>query len=392
MSITTEVLYIFRKKYDDDAVVRKVMRDHPFFTRIKKKSGFTGEGEFYSIKTANPQGVSSGFAEGQAAISTSRGKKPYLTRFTKYGFIRLKGEDMHAAPNGGAFYDYVTDQTDSILEQMGHDMAFDLTRDGSGMRGRISSIAGQVLTLSVADDVRNFSEGMTVVGDDVATGATPNPGTTTVTAVGKTTVTVTSVAAANLIANDYLFRYGDGNACAEGIANGTPLAAPTAGESWRGIDRSSNEPLLSGIRIDDTSAAIEDNIGLAAIEVKRNGQAQDECYLNPTNFYAVVRRTNSKVVYDGGGGDATIGFESIKVATPAGVVTLVSDPDFATNRGYGMRMDEHLIRHMEGLPHIVKDGSGPAVTVYNADSIEIRGRAWWNYRQDRPACFSVISI
>lgn len=396
MSISTDVQYIFKDGYDDSVVGRDVSKDHALFSDITRKGGFNGKGQFYSIKTGNSQGVGKTVAVGQAAISTTQGEQPYVTRVTQYGFIRLNGEDMMAAPNGGAFYDYVTEQTDSILEEVGNDLALELYGDATGMRGRISSINGQILTLTNAEDVRKFSIGMTIVGDNNASGASPNAGTTTVASIDEDTGTITcaagGVAAANLIANDYLFRYGDGGVCVQGLALATPLTAPTAGDSFRTIDRSVNVRKLAGVRLTGTGALLED-IGLLAVKCKQNcRRAFDRFYLNPINFHAAVQTTGAKITYTGGGDGATVGFEAIDVATEGGTVKLVSDPDAPTDLGYGVRMSEHFIWHLGEFPHIVRDAGGPKMQVYNADSIEIRVRAWWNYVQKQPGAFGVLSI
>ena len=48
--------------------------------------------------------------------------------------------------------------------------------------------------------------------------------------------------------------------------------------------------------------------------------------------------------------------------------------------------------HLGEFPHIVRDSGMPKMTVYNADSIEIRARAFWNYLQKMPGAFGVLSI
>lgn len=396
MTISADVQYIFKDRYTDEAVARDISKDHPLFADIAKKGGFNGKGQFYSIKTANPQGVGKTISVVQSALSTTQGEQPYVTRVIQYGCIRLVGEDMLAAPNDGAFYDYVTEQTDSNIEEVGNDMALELYGDATGMRGRISSINGQVLTLTNADDVRKFGIGMTIVGDNNASGASPNAGSTTIVAVDEDNGTITcaagGVAAANLIANDYLFRYGDGGACVQGLGVCTPLVAPTTGDSFRTIDRSVNVRKLAGVRLVG-SGAIEEDIGLLAVKAKQNvKRAFDRFYLNPINFHTVVQRTGAKIMYGDGGGDATHGFENIMVATEGGTVKLISDPDCSTSLGYGVRSSEHFIWHLGEYPHIVRDAGGPKMQVYNADSIEIRVRALWNYIQKQPGAFGVLSI
>lgn len=390
--------FIYKRKYDNQTVADMSMREHPLYSRIRKIGGFTGDsgGKAYVIKTGNPQGVSNTFSSAQAAASGSKGKQPRATRSTKYGIITLDGEAMAACEDDGAFWDLVTNETDGIIEELGDSMAFDLYRDGTGARGRISSINGQVLTLTVADDVRNFKEDMTIVGDNNSSGASPNAGSAVVESIDEDSGTITleagGVAAANLVNNDYLFRLGDGGTCVEGLALCTPLTAPTAGDSFRGIDRSSNVRRLAGIRINDTGNPIEYNLGLAAVNVKRIAQSQDEVYLNPINFFQISQRANAKVVYEGGG-DATIGFQTIQLATAAGMLKLVSDPDCPVNRAYGVRMSEHYLWHLKEFPHVIKDGDGKtAMKSVDEDSIEIRIRAWWNYVQRRPGCFSVVAV
>lgn len=396
MSVTTEVLYIFKDKYDDDSVVKSITRDHPLLDRIPRKGGFTGKGEFYSIKTSNTQGVANDIDSARTAASTSLGKQPYLERFAKYGVIQLNGEDMHAAADGGAFYDLVTEQSDSIMEEMGNSMAHDLYGDGSGVRGRVASVNGNILTLTNPDDVRYFPLGMTVIADNNASGASPKVGSTTVTAFDDDTgtVTVANAAAANIAQNDYLFRYGENASCLEGLALCTPLVAPTAGDSFRGIDRSTAVRLLAGARIDDTATAIEENIRLAALKVRNNGMRgkQDAFFLNPLSFHTICTRLNAKVVYEGAMSDASVYHETISVVTPAGTLKLISDQDCPTDLGYGVLMAEHAIRHLEGLPHIIRDDGRPSLRLTSGDGIEIQMRAWWNYRQRMPSCFSVISI
>ena len=182
--------------------------------------------------------------------------------------------------------------------------------------------------------------------------------------------------------------------CVQGLALCTPLVAPVFGaDSFRTIDRGSNVRKLAGVRLTG-SGAIEEDIGLLAVKCKQNvKRAFDRFYLNPINFHSVVQRLGARIEYDGGGGEATAGFETIKIATEGGTVGLVSDPDCPTTLGYGVRMSEHFIWHLDEFPHIVRDGDGKtAMKVYNADSIEIRIRAWWNYVQRMPGAFGVLSI
>jgi hypothetical protein len=57
-----------------------------------------------------------------------------------------------------------------------------------------------------------------------------------------------------------------------------------------------------------------------------------------------------------------------------------------------MRMEKHYLKHLKGLPHIINDDNNFNLRSVSADSIEGRARAWVNYVQIEPGCFSVIAI
>jgi hypothetical protein len=391
----TSVAYIYKRKYTDKATGDLAMRDHPLFKMVSKEDGFSGSAFFYPIRYGNPQGISGTFSSAQSGAASSKGVQLQASRKAKYGVITLNGEAMAACSDRGAFLDLVTQETDGVLEEMGDALAFDLYREGYGQRGRRASLSGEVVTLTNADDARNFKVGMTVVADDTAAGSSLRTGSTTVTAVNEDAGTVTLASAAAITTfsdNDYLFRIGDPGTCMEGLASLFPLTAPAALESCRGIDRSVDPRRLAGVRVDDTATAIEENIGLVGVKIAQVGKKADVAFVNPIKFWEVVRRLNAKVEYDGGGGQADYGFEHVKIHSPAGTIKMYSDPDCPTNRGYVGKMSTLYLKHLKGLPHIVQDDGRPNLRSTSADDIEARVRCWVNAIATEPGCWGVFSI
>lgn len=392
----TSVAHIYKRKYTDREVADVAMREHPTFYQIAKEGGFNGSAFYYPICYSHPQGVSGTFSSAQSAASSTKGYQLVASRKAKYGIITLNGEAMAAARgNNGAFYDLVTTETDRILREMGDSFAFDLFRDGNGIRGRISSISTNVLMLTDVNDVRNFKVGMTVIADDTATGLSPRAGSTTVASINEDagTITLTSAAAiTGLAVNDYLARSGDPGTCMEGFESCTPLTAPAAAESFRGIDRSVDVYGLAGVRVNDTSASIIQNMGLIATKAGQRGKKLKRGVLNPINFWTVSQLLGAKVEYEGGGGTAEVGFEYIVIHTPGGAVKVTSDPDCPTNRFRMFDPAAHYLKHLDGLPHIVKDDGNPSLRSTSADDIEIRARGWLNYIQSDTAAHGVGAI
>lgn len=391
----TSVAFIYKRKYTDRATGDLAMRDHPLYKMVAKEAGFTGSAFFYPIRYGNPQGISGTFSNAQSGAASSKGLQLQASRKTKYGVITLNGEAMAACGDKGAFLDLVTQETDGVLEEMGDSLAFDLYRDGSGQRGRRASLSSDTVTLTNADDARNFKVGMTVIADDTATGLSPRTGSTTVTAVDEDAGTITLASAAAITSfanNDYLFRAGDPGTCVEGLASLFPLTAPAALESFRGVDRSVDPRRLAGVRVDDTATSIEENIGLVGVKIAQVGKKADVAFVNPIKFWEVVRRLNAKVEYDGGGGSADYGFEHVKVHSPAGTIKMYSDPDCPTNRGYVGKLSALYIKHLRGLPHIVSDDGRPSLRSSSADDIEARARCWSNLICTEPGTWGVFSI
>lgn len=386
--------YIFRTQYG--ALSDAVLRDHPFLHQIQKGSKATGhDGEFvgsdfqYAIKFGYGQGVSGTFANSQAQASASRGVKFSATAALKYGTVLVAGPAILACKDDGAFVDLVTTTTDETIKEHTSRLAFDIYRGTSGIRGKRASAATNVITLATPDDCRNFEIDMTIGASQNADGSSPRTGTTTITGVSLSagTITVASAAAITTFSdNDFLFVAGDVGTCMQGMEVATPLVAPTAGDSFRGQDRSVYVERLAGGRLTtlvSQNQTIEENCGLAAINVNANGGKCTDVTMNPINFYAVQRRGNARVEMVMAGGDLVYGFETIKIVTAAGALTCWSDPDCPIDRVRGYNHDSHYIRRAGDFVHVIQDDGNGSLRSTTADSIETRTRSYGNYIQNQ---------
>jgi hypothetical protein len=396
-STISNLQWLYKKLYADK-VGDSAMRKHLLYNRVRKEGGFTGESLYYPIRTTNPQGVGSTFAGAQAAVSGSKGYKLEVSRRKKYAVITLDGEAMAAASNdAGAFKRLVTQETDGVLEEFVDSLAFDFFRDGTGVRGQRASISSNTITLATRDDARNFKLGMLLSSGPNTDGSSLNThtGNITVTGVDEDAGTVTVSNAANMGAfadNHYLFRYSDtGNVCVEGLAAHFPLTV-SGSDSFRGVNRSVAPHQLAGTRVDDSTLNVEEVIRLIATKISTRGKKADTAVMNPIKFEEMVRRTNAKTIYEGGGDSATIGFEHIKIATSAGVVSIFPDPDCPTDRTYVLNMSTLYIKHLFGLPHMISDDGKMDLRMANEDSIEARARAWSNLICTDPAANGVGKV
>ncbi len=399
-STLSTVAFIYKRDYSTHQIADITMRDHVWYASCDKEDGFGGDSFLYPVRYGNPQGVSGTFADARANAKGSKGVQLRALRTPKFGVVTIDGEAALASKgNKKAFYNLVTMETDRVLEEMGDSLAFDFYRDTTGMRGRVASIAGNVLTLTLAEDARNFKEGMTIIADNASNGLTPSVGSTFVTAVDEDagTVEVDDITdiTGSIQVNDYLFRDGDPGTCMEGLEVCTPLAAPVFGsDSFRGIDRGVNPNRLSGSRLDDTTLNAEVALGRVAVKISKIGRTHniDEAYLNPTHFFNAAQRLNAKVEYTDGGGTANYGFQYIMIHTAAGSFKVYSDPDCPLNRGRVSRKGSQYIKHLEGLPHIIDLDGMPMLRQTDENGVEGRVESFCNLIQDDPSAQGVCNL
>jgi hypothetical protein len=394
-STISTVAYIFKKTYGD-GVGDAASRDHPFFYNLRKVNKFTGESFKYSVKYGNPQGIGSTIAIAQAGAASSKGIQFEAVRFKRFGLITLDGEALAASSdNDGALIELVTGESDGIISELIDSLAYDLYRDGTGKRGKRASASTNVITLTVADDARNFKIGMTVIASANADGSSPRVGSTTVAGVDEDlgTVTLTSAAAITSFADaDFLFRSGDPATCIEGLEVCTPLTAPGGSDSFRTKNRSVDTARLAGSRVNDLNNVIEENAGLVAVKLNQRGRKAREYYLNPVNFYQVVKRQGAKVEYQGGGGTADIFFETFALHTTVGTLKVYSDPDCPIDRGRVVNPDDQYLRILKDYPHVIMDDGRDSLRQTADDGLEIRCRAMGNLIQKNTASQGVHSI
>lgn len=394
---------MLKRLYPDGLPENVASRDRVLFTKVKKVKDFQGESIDCPIIYANPGGRSHTVANVYTAASTQNTPGKYtkfvLTRAENFASVLIGSHVLHASNSDrGAFVRARKTEVDGMLDEMGHSLSIELYGDGNCVRGRRSSASTNVITLVSPDDVKNFRVGMTVEAGPNADGSSLRSGSTTVAGVDEDsgTVTLTSAAAITSFADsDYLFEKGDSGALGiKGLSAWLPLTAPGS-TSFFGVDRSVDTTRLGGVRYDGATlgSTIEESIMHVAERVRRVGGKPDVVMINPVNFTTLSKSLSAKIEYEGGGGSAVIGFETIKIATSAGILTVYPDPDCPIDRFYVLTMKTWTLHYMgPGCPHIVDDDGQMAVRVDGADSIAVRGRFYGQLGCVAPAWNGVGSI
>lgn len=407
-----------RELYPAGSVPELSQRRHPLYSKIAKSDGFVGDYEvcpvFYDVAPGRSADIAT-LLGSTGPIGPSSGVKFLLTRASDYAATWLNAETIYSSMGDrGAFAEARKHEIDSIITALGNSISHALYRSGSGSMGTISTATNvtggsgnKTITLTNRSDAKFF-----VKGQQLTFAAAENSGAlrafAVVTAVSVVSVdedagTVLTDVPTDLGTNvtaiaqgDFIFSVGDRLTGAagtkiKGLAAWLPLTAPTAGDSFFGVDRSVHPTRLAGSRLNQSTYPAEDSILELAEVISERGGSPDNAFVSPRQFTKMVKRLNAKVEYEGAGGSADYGFANIKIHTSAGTVAVTPDPDCPDDRGYLLEMSSWNLRHMKDLPHIVMDDGISALRRSGLDQIEIRARYWAQLRCRAPGHNGVFS-
>src|SRR5690242_12973845 len=288
---------------------------------------------------------------------------------------------------------------DGVTERFLDDVANDLYRSGSGYRGRASAVSGGVITLDNPTDDVNFEVGMRIVASSTETGSLRS-GTGTVTAVsrGQTSSTVTySGTITSIGQTDFIFEEGDAYAGSSykklrGLAAWLPATAPAVGggDSFWGVDRSSDPERLAGLRWDGTGSTIEEALIDAMAYGRRNSIRPSRplvAIMNPMHFADLSKSVQGRSTYErlsAPDASADIGYEAISFPTPNGRLTCLEDPFCPMGVVYILDLGSWKLCSLGPVPHILEEDGLMLLRNSTDDAYELRIGAYYQLACDNP--------
>lgn len=395
-----------KELYPDGLPAEIMMRKHILLSKMQKDGDAHGEYIVIPVVVDNPSGRSADIATLLGAtgpIGPTTSRKFTVSLASDYAATWINELTIRKAQNDrGSFVNARKFEIDGLLRQLGNSMAHALYRAGDGTVGRGDgawTITGNVITLLTRADTKFFGLGMhldfianssgapsgaarAVTNRAVVTKVDEDAGTVTcaLNAAGAA-VTDLSAVYTSLANTDWIAPVGDYNSAfattgavkIKGLSAWIPLAAPSGGESFWGVDRSVFPTRLAGNRLNDPTAPAEDSIMALAEVMHERGASPDIVLISPRQFTKMSKRMNAKVEFDSAGGEATHGFMRFFIATSAGMLPVYADPDCQEDRGYILTMSTWRIKHL-GLPEIVTSDGLSALRRAASDSLEIRCR------------------
>lgn len=369
-----------KQHYTNDRVENMVYQDNPLLAMIPKYEQFGGKNLPIPIIYGNPQGRSASFANAQANKTSSKLKDFVLTRAKDYSLASIDNETLEASKgNANAFLEAATVEIDGAIHSAARSLAIAMYRSGSGSIGSVanSSFATPTLQLNDIESVTNFEVGMTLVVSSTDGGGSVRSGTLTVVGVDRDAGTVTmsgnlSAGISAIAQNDFIFVQGDYDAKIKGLLAWLPSTAPTSGDNFFSVDRSSDASRLAGVRFDGSSMPIEEALISAASRLAREGGKPDYCFMSYSKYADLEKALGSKIQYIDMKVNAEIAFRGIQINGPRGPIKVVPDQNCPSDRAFMLQLDTWKLYSLGKAPKILDTDGLKMLRDNNADSVEIR--------------------
>lgn len=387
-----------KKYYTDDRVRNMVYTNRPALGLLPKKRDFRGKSFEVPITIGVPQGRSKTFSSALANKHASEHRRFSIPHTKNYALANIDGLTMQASiGDRGAFMEAATSEIDMALQSLANDLAGDLYRDGSGVRGQVGSISVNDITLSDPEDIVHFELGMTLEGIANAggkKGAIYAAEQYVVTAVDRDAGIITVDTVGSLVATDYLAQEGDGsNASArpdkltgfDGWLPDPSLILPA--DSHFGVNRSEDKTRLGGVFYDATIPG--DNVEAALVnagaKLFREGGRPDVVLMHPTRVAELDRLLEQRGRYEKtDSSDAEVGFESIAVHTGGGTVRVIADPWAPKDICFMLQLDTWKLCSIGEAPKLLTHDGNRLLRTAGDDAVEVRAGFYANLACSAP--------
>lgn len=375
-----------KERYTTEKIEDLTKKERPLYAMIPTDEKCSGETFIEPIIFGMPQGVGATLGKAQTAAGLAggagnvKGRKWTLDFGDYLAVVEIGDKVMKAArDNFGAFLRNKATEIDGLWETFSDVNSTYLYGNGGRAIGSGTVTAG-VLTLDNPEDIINFEVGIPLVA---STGDGSDPAHTLINGTGYSIKINRSEGKVEL-GNDsddttatnphadwddgtiYIFRDGDfGGSGAttifKGIGAWIPSSAPSANDSFYGVNRSVDDR-LSGVRVPTAEIGTkgrEDRLKLLVTRMKGRfgSRGKISIFVNNEQWQCLANELEDKGTRPISGGTAKFNFDKLEMAAGGATVAIYADPFCPANTAFALSLDHWKLRSYDAYPHVV-NGDG----------------------------------
>ena len=395
---------MIKEHYAPGAVINMAFQKNKaigLLTKRNRKPSGEGGGKYWvqPIQYADPGGGSSDFATANSYTNNESQFVAFqVTRKKHYRVAKVDNEVIEATAEGNIdAFEPAFDEFDRAMRAEGNYLNFRFFRDRGGSIGRMtnSSFATAVMTLNDAAGTWGVRKNDVVnLASTDGTSGSLRVGSLTVLSVQRRAGTITftgniSTGVAAAAANDYVFLAGDFGLASSGLSDWCPDAAPGA-TLFYNVDRTADEDMLGGLRIDATDGRpTHEALIDAVVALDDLGGEPDVVFANPRALGTLTKQLEGKwVIMKGqgyGGKEAQIGYRGWQVTLEGHEVTIFSDRCCQVKRMWVSQLDTWTMFSAGMAPNFITKRAGSIIKPSEtADSWEGRIGEYFNFSDKAP--------
>lgn len=397
-----------KQLYKDGNFEEVVYKSRPLLGMLPKFEGFGGRNMPVVLLYGNTQAVSYDFSTAQtASVDAYAGKLSVddflLTRSRSYSLFTLDGETIEALRGDNAgFITSLKAVMDAAVRALSDEVETSLFRDRSGAICDVKTVSASTgRTFTVENDESSLFEiGMRLVAAADKTGGDPlnSAKVLVVTGVNRANGTISMGVDSTgatvdvddnstgwttaFVAGAYVFRVGDYTASAitnklAGLDSWNPESAPSASESYFGVDRSVDSRLW-GVPYDGSLDSVEDALIEGQSICAREGGEIDAFVMHNLQYRKLVKQLGSKRQYvqmnarSAEGIYANIGYRGVMVDGDMGPISIIAANKCPLDRAHGLSLKSWLLATLGPTVHFTEYDSLRILRQSGDDGIEGR--------------------
>lgn len=383
---------------DKNTIPDMTYEESPAYALMPKSQDWGGDNSTFPIMIGQNQTGSATFSKAQGNKATSAGtynlKKwllPSSANKKHYAFATVPGDLIRSMEgNANAYFPQVAMEVESALKASARRFSIDLFRDGFGSIGSIlnpGGISGSTITLSNAEDAKNFEVNMVVQfsASNAAAVLRNAGGELIVSAVNEDTGVITFTAAVGSLAavavGDFIFPTGDRQDSATpsrlrlvGFEGWTPFDRTTLTGTFFNIDRTANPTRLGGSFLDGTTKSIRESIQTMVTTLASRKANPKYAFLSYSKWNELSLEMGSNVQYVDVkvGEQGAVGFRGIRVNGPKGTVEVLPDQGCPSNRCFVIQPDTWKLLSLGKPIGFLDEDDNRMLRETSSDSYEIR--------------------
>lgn len=379
---------IIKHVYPDPSEVQKAMyENNTLYAMLKKDYSGSGKQWHLPIRIAHTAGRSHDFTTAKANKAGTKVVELAITTASNYSLYSVDGKLIRETrDNKGAFVEAFEFELEGAMDAMARNFGYDVYGNGDGVIGRFTAgvtLTGATFTLLNIDDIVKFEAGQ-YLQLSAANGSTVSAkaGQIQVSSVDRDTGIVTLTGNINAgvptaAASDYIVPSGDAGAGVKGCDAWIPATAPTAGDSFFGLDRSQDASRLAGSRVAGAGLSPEEQLQKACQVAQRNGGKLTHFFWNDKNFLDLVLSLGTRKEYADTKTDVGVSFTGVKVYTGMGTVEVYSDYNCPVDVAYGVDLKQWSLKGLGQFPFIDATDGTRILREDAADAYEGRIKAYY---------------